>query len=73
MDIVCSTKAAMQDARIVLIRHGVDMRRVQEQGPFQSNPPDPTSYLVVGYTLPEHQAAQIRDALSHVAGVTVAP
>jgi hypothetical protein len=73
MDIVCSTKAAMQDARIVLIRHGVDMRRVKEQGPFQSNPPDPTSYLVVDYTLSEQQATQIRDALSRVAGVTVAP
>ena len=71
MDIVCSTKAARQEARIVLIRYGVDMRRVQEQGPFQSNPPDPISYLVVGYTLHEQHASDIRDALSHVAGITV--
>jgi hypothetical protein len=69
MNIACSTMAAVQKARSVLAQYGV--RQIQEQEPFQVDPPDPNIYLVVSDPLSEQQTAQIRAALLKIAGVTI--
>jgi hypothetical protein len=67
MNLLCSDKAATEQARAVLIQHGVRADLIKEDS-FIGRP---GIYLTVNQGLSAEQDTQICDALRRIAGVTI--
>jgi hypothetical protein len=68
MIVACSDKDVVRQVRAVFAQNGVRPDRIHEHGPHLS---DTTIHLMINDKLGDAQAAQIRAAVSRIAGASI--